>query len=51
MTLEEIINETKKTIYGRVNRMLVYCPFEEVLESLKTVNKNASGSAEEMFIS
>ena len=38
-------------IYGRVNRMLVYCPFEEVLESLKTVNKNASGSAEEMFIS
>lgn len=38
-------------IYGRVNRMLVYCPFEEVLESLKTVDKNASASAEELFVS
>lgn len=37
-------------IYGRVGRMLVYCPFEEVTESFRTVNKNTSASAEEQFI-
>jgi hypothetical protein len=36
-------------IYGRVGRMLVYCPFPEVRESFKTVNANSSGAAEEMY--
>jgi len=37
-------------IYGRVGRMLVYCFFEEVTESFRTVTKNTSASAEELFI-
>lgn len=35
--------------YGRWNRMLVYCPFEEVIESLRTVARNKSASAEESY--
>ncbi|EGO8564630.1 DUF87 domain-containing protein [Enterococcus faecalis] len=37
-------------IYGRVGRMLVYCPFEEVRESFRTVNRNESANAEEKFV-
>lgn len=38
-------------VYGRVGRMLVYCPYEEVLAMLRTVNENESGVAEEQFVS
>ncbi|MGC3435248.1 ATP-binding protein [Enterococcus faecalis] len=37
-------------IYGRVGRMLVYCPFEEVTESFRTVERNESANAEEQFV-
>lgn len=36
-------------IYGRWNRMLVYCPFEEVREGFRTVTHSESASAEESF--
>lgn len=38
-----------KDLYGRVNRILVYCPFEELLEMFKTVEETTTGRSEEMF--
>jgi hypothetical protein len=38
-----------KDLYGRVNRILVYCPFEELVEMFRTVEETTTGKAEEMF--
>lgn len=40
-----------KDLYGRVNRILVYCPFEELVELFRTVEETSNAKAEELFAS
>lgn len=38
-----------KDLYGHVGRMLVYCPFKELVELFRTVEETSGGSSEEKF--
>ncbi|QHZ53350.1 ATP-binding protein [Paenibacillus larvae] len=38
-----------RDIYGRTGKIVVHCPFEEMREAFKTVERNHSAAAEEAF--
>ena len=38
-----------RDIYGRVGKLNVHCPFEEIAEALRTTTKTNNSLAEEKF--
>ena len=51
----EMLKDLKKgqcifsDFYGRVGKMVVHCPFEEMTEAFRTQEDSASSKAEEKF--